>query len=629
MARSSLHPLTRFLPRTIRGQLIVGTILLQLLLLTIFLALLLQRQSVELRLRDQQRLAGQVLLLTEVSQHSIEANEPNALENLVKAVRVSAAIRFAKITDLQGFTLAHSDTILNGTYLRDKAEIAALGPPYRLKLIQRDDGSYEAVAPVMVDGQPVALAWVTPDTMVLGHQIRPFIQTSLLYALFALLTNSLLAILLARTVTQPLRRLLRGMQQLVRDPERHGAFPLPVTAINEAGELIAGFNTMVRELDEQRAGLNDTLALLDSMLANAPIGFAFFDREYRYVRLNQFLADIHELPISRHLGRPVLEVFPASTARHIMETVKHVFDTSEAVRDVDLSGELPHAPGVQHYWLMSFYPVRTGQEPVRWVGAVVVETTQRRQAEEALRRTEKLAAAGRLAASIAHEINNPLEAVTNLLYLLRHHPSLDGEAQEFAELAQRELLRVSQITQQTLRFYRQSTQPIESNIGELLDSVLLLHQGRIHSAQIEVVRKYVGLPELYSFSGELRQLFANLVGNALDAMNQGGRLTLAVRESRSWKDGTPGVRIFVADTGCGMSEQVRHRIFEAFFTTKDATGTGLGLWVSAEIVEKHKGTIQVRSRTSAPSGTVFMVFFPHDALRPMPLLELESANYTA
>ncbi|MHB1023671.1 MAG: sensor histidine kinase [Acidobacteriaceae bacterium] len=629
MARSPLHPITRYLPRTIRGQLIVGTILLQLLLLTIFLTLLLQRQSVELRLRDQQRLAGQVLLLSEVSQHSIEANESNALENLVKAVRVSAAIRFAKITDLQGFTLAHSDTILNGTYLRDKSEIAAMGPPYRLKLIQRDDGGYEAVAPVMVDGQPVALAWVTPDTMLLGQQIRPFIQTALMYALLALLTNTLLAILLARTVTQPLRRLLHGMQQLVRDPERHGAFPLPVTAINEAGELTAGFNTMVRELEEQRAGLNDTLALLDSMLANAPIGFAFFDQEYRYVRLNQFLADMHELPISRHLDRPLSEVFPASTAHHIMEIVKHVFDTSEAVRDVDLSGELPHAPGLQHYWLMSFYPVRTGQEPVRWVGAVVVETTQRRQAEEALRRTEKLAAAGRLAASIAHEINNPLEAVTNLLYLLRHHPSLDGEAQEFAELAQRELLRVSQITQQTLRFYRQSTQPIQSNIGELLDSVLLLHQGRIHSAQVDVVRKYVGSPELYSFSGELRQLFANLVGNALDAMNQGGRLTLTVRESRSWKDGTPGVRIFVADTGCGMSEQVRRRIFEAFFTTKDATGTGLGLWVSAEIVEKHKGTIRVRSRTDAPTGTVFMVFFPHDALRPASLPELESANHTA
>ncbi len=147
-----------------------------------------------------------------------------------------------------------------------------------------------------------------------------------------------------------------------------------------------------------------------------------------------------------------------------------------------------------------------------------------------LRRTEKLAATGRLAASIAHEINNPLEAVTNLLYLLHQQP-LDPEALQYADMAQQELARVSQITQQTLRFYRESSKPVLTNPGELLESVLSLHQGRLHAAKVEVVRRYRDNPALLAFGGEMRQLFANLVGNALDAMPKGGRLILSVRPS--------------------------------------------------------------------------------------------------
>jgi signal transduction histidine kinase len=258
------------------------------------------------------------------------------------------------------------------------------------------------------------------------------------------------------------------------------------------------------------------------------------------------------------------------------------------------------------------------------VGAIVVEATERKRAEEALRKTEKLAAAGRLAASIAHEINNPLEAVTNLLYLLRHQPSLDREATGYADLAQQEISRVAEMTQQTLRFYRQSTLPVVANVAELLDSVLTLFVGRFAALQIEVSRKIGRDVELYCFSGELRQVFANLIGNAIDAMVLGGRLSLSLRRSRSWVDGTPGIRLFVADNGCGMTAATRHRIFEPFFTTKETTGTGLGLWVSGEIMSKHNATVRVVSRPACAgegrrSGSVFMLFFPENGIGTPPV----------
>jgi signal transduction histidine kinase len=247
------------------------------------------------------------------------------------------------------------------------------------------------------------------------------------------------------------------------------------------------------------------------------------------------------------------------------------------------------------------------------VGAILVDTTEQKRAEEALRRTEKLAAAGRLAASIAHEINNPLEAVMNLLFLVRQD-QLSPATARFAEMASQEVSRVSEITQQTLRFYRQSTLPTLSNVREILESVVKLHMGRTQSLQVEL---RLDLPEelpLFCFAGELRQVFANLIGNALDAMTPGGgRLIVRARTVR--KPGAGGVRISVGDTGTGIAPEAKRHIFEPFFTTKEATGTGLGLWVSEQIIQKHQGTVRFRSRASGDcTGTVFSVFFPSDGL---------------
>ena len=238
---------------------------------------------------------------------------------------------------------------------------------------------------------------------------------------------------------------------------------------------------------------------------------------------------------------------------------------------------------------------------------------EREQAQEALRKSEKLAVAGKLAASIAHEINNPLAAVTNLAYLIATSSSLE-EAKRYATLAENELARVTEITTQTLRFYRQQTRPVRTQVAEIVDSVLALFQARLNAAEITVERQYDQTDPLLCYSGELRQLVANLVGNAIDAMRAGGRLLLRVAPAYSLNGvARRGVRITVADTGIGIPVELRNKLFEPFVTTKTLTGTGLGLWVSEQITRNHGGTIRFRSRaTPGRSGTVFSIFLPYE-----------------
>ena len=216
-----------------------------------------------------------------------------------------------------------------------------------------------------------------------------------------------------------------------------------------------------------------------------------------------------------------------------------------------------------------------------------------------------------MAASIAHEINNPLAAVTNLVYLSSTSERLP-EIKKYLATAQQELERVSAITTHTLRFYREPAGPTPVNVIEVLDSVLLLFCSRLNDANITVEKHLDNIKPIIGLAGELRQLFANLIGNALDAMRGGGTLTLRVRGGSELNNGRrDGVRVLIADTGYGISADQKAKIFEPFFTTKGQTGTGLGLWISSEIVQKHGGTVRVKSQVPPKkSGTVFSIFLP-------------------
>ncbi len=233
-----------------------------------------------------------------------------------------------------------------------------------------------------------------------------------------------------------------------------------------------------------------------------------------------------------------------------------------------------------------------------------------KKAEEALIGSEKLASAGRMAAVLAHEINNPLAAVMNLLFLAQTSADTPGPVRQYLEMAEGELKRIAHITRQTLGFYRESTAPTTFRVVTLIDSVIDLLQAKIISTQVTVQKECDDLLEITASFGELRQVISNLVLNSLDALGEGGRVTFRASTSQDPLNGSARIRITLADSGQGIDATVLPRIFEPFFTTKGSIGNGLGLWVCRQIIEKHSGTIKVRSRISAGHGSTFSMVLP-------------------
>jgi PAS domain S-box-containing protein len=611
----------RWWPRSIRWQMLASLLLLEILSIGLFAALLTRQQQSRVYVRAQFWLAYESEALSSQIAEALEKQSPGLIDITVRTVGKAPNIALAKVTDPVGTVLYLS---------KGDADQTALGPDERAEIpAAKRDGNlvftlpgnrWEGVSAIVTDGQVRGYAWVEFDKSAAAEQLAAIQRDTLVFGVIWVVASTLLVLLMGSTITQPLALLHQGATTLMNAPEDSSRFPLPVRVHNEVGDLIDTFNRMVASLAEQRAGLNDTLSLLDSMLANAPIGLAFVDRNGRVVRVNRIFADLTGTAVSRHLGRTLTDLLPNDAAAEIEGAVRRVFSSGEAVHNLELSG-VGGKLRRPWTWLISAYPVRTTPNEVRWVGIIALDASDRKRSEEALRRSEKLAVTGRLAASIAHEINNPLEAITNLLFLLRNYNDLPDAAKQYVTMAEYEVHRIAEITQQTLRFYRQPTQPGRVTVEELLGSVLNLYHSRIHALDLRVERDYESELTLFCFAGEIRQVFANLVGNSIDASSVAGRLVVRARRSRDWRNPEQsGIRFTVADTGAGMEPEVREHIFEAFFTTKEVTGTGLGLWVSQEIILKHHGSVRVRSRSAAPSdgpprtdsGTVFEVFIPDD-----------------
>jgi PAS domain S-box-containing protein len=248
---------------------------------------------------------------------------------------------------------------------------------------------------------------------------------------------------------------------------------------------------------------------------------------------------------------------------------------------------------------------------------VLVDITERKRAEakqqeteNALRKAEKFAAAGRMAATIAHEINNPLEAIVNLWFLLSQDDSLSPQAQEQLKTLGAELSRVSHITRQTLEFYRHGKTPAPVDLAQPIQTAITLfsHKAAKAGTVIEVENRTSAT--VFGFAGELRQVFLNLIGNSLEA--GAAAIKIRVSSTRDWKNWKRrGVRVTIADNGAGIPGGSANKLFQPFFTTKDEKGTGLGLWVSKGIVQKHEGSIHVRTCAHPTRhGTTFALFFP-------------------
>lgn len=267
-----------------------------------------------------------------------------------------------------------------------------------------------------------------------------------------------------------------------------------------------------------------------------------------------------------------------------------------------------------------------GDLPMRMLG-VAMDVTARKAAEQTLRQSEKIAATGRLAASIAHEINNPLASVMNALYILRTNSKMPESALVYVKTAEEELARVVHITKQTLGFYREISSPVMSSVPQLFEEVLAAYDERIEQSRITVRKDFSEVGPLAAFPSELRQVFSNLVLNAIEAISAPGNIFIRVKQAHD-RQGRAGIRVTVADDGCGIPAENMSRLFEPFFSTKDSKGTGLGLWVSQGIVQKHQGKLRLRSRNDeVRHGTCCTVFLPFATSEasiddePLPALE--------
>lgn len=403
----------------------------------------------------------------------------------------------------------------------------------------------------------------------------------------------------------------------------------PIRTAMLVSSVKAALRARVRqyEIRDALASLKQEQERLQTVLDNLPVGVVVAKVTGEIVLGNRRVEEIFRHPV---LPTPDLEAHGLWVAYHPdgRRVLGKEFPLARAMH----SGRpLPpeeylygRGDGTQAWVSLTAAPILNESGAVTGGVVAISDIDGQKRSEAALIQSEKLAAVGRLAASISHEINNPLGAVTNLLYLVRQNKNLPADVRAYLETADGELGRVSQIVSHTLRFHRQSTRPRAVSAEELLEPTLGLYSGRLANAGITLVVRHRGNACVTCYEGEIRQTLNNLVGNAIESMRTGGRLLIRTQDSRSWMTGEPGVRISIADTGYGITQEVRKHVFEAFFTTKGINGTGLGLWISHGIVQKHRGTIHIRSSAKAGAGgTVFQLFLPNEPFRDRDPASLE------
>ena len=259
---------------------------------------------------------------------------------------------------------------------------------------------------------------------------------------------------------------------------------------------------------------------------------------------------------------------------------------------------------------LTISPIRDERGRIVGAAKIVRDITAQKKLETKLQISEKLASVGRHAATVAHEINNPLEAVINLIHIAKQHSGASEEIKRYLNSADKELQRVAHITQQTLGFYRTNSQPMSLAIADVLQDVLTVYERKCQYKKLNVEQRIEPSLTLNTVQGELKQILSNLIANAIDASKENGKIVICARTSHHFPSGGSGVRITIADNGAGIANEDKSKLFAPFFTTKTAVGTGLGLWITKDLLDKRGGRIRFRSSDSDRSGTVMTIYLP-------------------
>jgi PAS domain S-box-containing protein len=382
------------------------------------------------------------------------------------------------------------------------------------------------------------------------------------------------------------------------------------------GQQLALVDLLARQiadlLERKRAerALRASELQLRQFVNAVPTGIARRSRDLRYLDANPAYAAIFEIPLDQIVGRSTVDVLGREAWEIMRPAVERVLNGERVEYEAEV---VPSGATGARFLHFVYTPERNEQgEVIGWISSVT-DMTDFQQAKENLTKLEKLAAVGQLAATLAHEINNPLNSVVNCLYLLQTGAVGEETRITLIDSASAELARLARIVKQSLSYYRAGNAE-QVDLALLIRDSLQIFSRKFENAGIRVTEKVDSTPAILGFPDELRQVIDNLLLNAIEAMPKGGKLGVAVHSCTLWRSGTSGVRVTIADTGSGMPADIQEKIFDPFFTTKTEKGTGLGLWVVKGILSKHGATVRVRS-SSRPerTGTVFSFFCPTPA----------------
>ena len=492
-------------------------------------------------------------------------------------------------------------------------DVAPFVPDPRLHLAAIVSSSDDPIISKNLDG--IITSWNEAATRVFGYLPEEAIGKSILM---------LIPPELRFEEDEILRKLRAGERiehhETVRMRKSGERFPISVTIspIRDGTGKILGGSKIAHDISERKR-IEEGLFRLSAIVDSADDAIVSKDLNGIVRTWNKAAERIFGYKAEEIIGQSILRVIP----EHLQ------FEENEILRKLRAGERIEHYETKRKRKNGELFDASVTVSPIMNEAGIVIgaskiarDISEKKRLEKLLVQSEKLAATGRMAAAIAHEINNPLESLMNVVFLARQNTTPESKVHKLLITAEQELERVSHIARQTLGYYKDTGAPTEVHIHELLENVLMVYNSKMLSADIAVECRFNDMQKLLVSKGELLQVFSNIIANAIDAMRHGGVLSISTRNVLG---ATSGIEISIRDTGSGIAQEHLEHVFEPFFTTKGDLGTGIGLWVAKQLVERRGGQIAiVSSSTPGSSGTTVTLFIPF--VHPQQLSEMEATS---